>query len=118
MGTLKRVEATRYFESGVMNGEPWFPAAFGIWMISDVSKFPRRHASKSARPSRASTRSPRVICSGALFKVTPPFGPRNERSKPHRVRVCKTLVKKEYESPRSSLIWRIGTYPVCSREAR
>ena len=38
IGTLKRVAETMYFVSGVVNGDAWPPAAFGIWRISSVSK--------------------------------------------------------------------------------
>jgi hypothetical protein len=40
-GTLNRVVATMYSEFGVMNGEPWFPAEFGISRISSVSNVAR-----------------------------------------------------------------------------
>ena len=38
IGTLKRVAETMYFVFGVVNGDAWPPAAFGIWRISSVSK--------------------------------------------------------------------------------
>src|SRR3954464_12775928 len=37
IGTLKRVAETMYFVSGVVNGDAWPPAEFGIWRISSVS---------------------------------------------------------------------------------
>ena len=36
-GMLKRVAETTYLLSGVVNGDAWPPAAFGIWRISSVS---------------------------------------------------------------------------------
>src|SRR3982751_2370781 len=38
IGTLKRVADTMYLELGVVNGDAWPPAAFGISRISSVSK--------------------------------------------------------------------------------
>ena len=37
-GTLKRVALTTYLPSGVVNGDAWPPAEFGISRISSVSK--------------------------------------------------------------------------------
>src|SRR5215212_8329439 len=41
IGTLKRVAETMYFVFGVVNGEAWPPAEFGISRISVVSKVER-----------------------------------------------------------------------------